>query len=594
MGESQYLVTARKYRPQHFSELIAQAHVAQGLMNALKLNRVAHAYLFTGPRGVGKTTAARILAKAINCTQNDNVEPCSRCPSCIDFETQRSLSIFEIDAASNNKVEDIRELRENVLIPPQGGHRKIYIIDEVHMLSNAAFNALLKTLEEPPPHVLFIFATTEPHKVLATILSRCQRFDFRRIPTHEIVNHLSTICDRENISADDDALHLVAQKGDGAMRDALSVFDQAIALCGTDLKYSTLADALRVVDVELFFETTRHIKERSSGGILSLAHQVISEGHDIKEFLDGLAEHIRNLLVAHTLGVNGLVDLSKNLKERYVQASAEFSEIILLRLLMVIEETQTKLPTSNSPRLSVELALVKMTRMADSVDISEALKQIQRLEHLAHTPVQPTGASTNQVRPQSQPPATVASYTPAPQAPPSPKKSQAPDPRTLALGGKPALDPNLRQNQSSRSTSSPDQSLHPTNTEQPSVQSNLNTLQEYWNEVLRNLESHVNVRGSTTLRDSKVIQLNQHIIEIAVPNQSVLTVANSPSVRTIICQTLDAMVNFAATDVKFSARPDMFPQVVIDPESEFVKLKATTPAIKQLDEAFEFNVQNAP
>jgi len=600
MGQSQYLVTARKYRPQRFSELVAQSHVAQALMNALKLERVAHAYLFTGPRGVGKTTAARILAKAINCTQHKHgeVEPCSDCPSCVDFETQRSLSIFEIDAASNNKVEDIRELRENILIPPQGGRRKIYIIDEVHMLSNAAFNALLKTLEEPPPHVLFIFATTEPHKVLPTILSRCQRFDFRRIPTHEIVSHLSTICDQENIVADDDALHLIAHKGDGALRDALSVFDQAVALCGVDLTYSKLADALRVVDIELYFDTTNHIQERASSKILSLADQVISDGYDIKEFLDGLAEHTRNLLVTNTLGIDALIDLSKNLRERYAKASAGFSETILLRLLMVIEETQTKLPTSNSPRLTVELALVKMTRMADSVDLSEALKQLQRLEETftnTPQPVHPSPSPEISKRQPSRLSTPVTSHYPAPKPTFTTQKAPTPAQSSRSIGGKPALEPNPPHTQSIPNDLTSEQSPqnHSSTMQSTSNQSDLHSLQENWNQVLKTLESHVNVRGSSILRDSQVIQLNQHVLEIAVKDEYILGVANSSSLRTTICETLAKISDLAAEDVRFFSRPEMFPQAIIDPKEEFAKLKATIPVVKQLDEAFGLNLTNA-
>ncbi|MCY4171207.1 MAG: DNA polymerase III subunit gamma/tau [Bacteroidetes bacterium] len=594
MSQSQYLVTARKYRPQLFSELVAQSHVAQALMNAMKLNRVAHAYLFTGPRGVGKTTAARILAKAINCTETENgeVEPCLTCPSCLDFESQQSLCIFEIDAASNNKVEDIRELRENVLIPPQGGHRKIYIIDEVHMLSNAAFNALLKTLEEPPAHVLFIFATTEPHKVLPTILSRCQRFDFRRIPTFEIVKHLSAICVSENITADDDALHLIAHKGDGALRDALSVFDQAVALCGTNLDYSTLADALRVVDVELFFETTNHIFNRASGEILTLADKVISDGYDIKEFLDGLAEHTRNLLVANTLGTDALIDLSKNLRERYTQASTGISETILLRLLLVIEETQTKLPTSKSPRLTVELALVKMTHMADSVDLSEAIKQIQRLEDVSTKTQKNLGSSPSHVRHQpqpTQPPTQINTHQPAQPSPPL--KPHSPNPRSLSVAGKPALDRSTSPNQSPQTAPSQAPQQQPATTQQTFNQSQLSSLQECWDQVLISLESHVNVRGTKVLRDSKVIHLDREVLEVAVPSEYILNAANKPTVRTIILELLNSTPNLPARDVKFSAQPNLFPQINIDPKEEFEKLKTTTPVVKHLDEALGLNVQ---
>ncbi|HYE58754.1 MAG TPA: DNA polymerase III subunit gamma/tau, partial [Rhodothermales bacterium] len=292
-----YLVSARKYRPQRFAELVGQEHVAETLRNALRLDRLAHAYLFSGPRGVGKTTAARLLAKAINCEvpieTRPDAEPCRQCDSCRAFEEGRSLNIIEIDAASNNKVDDIRELRDTVRVPPQGARRKVYIVDEVHMLSTSAFNALLKTLEEPPPYVLFIFATTEPHKVLPTILSRCQRFDFRRIAVEETVEHLKNIAAEEGIEADDASLLLIARKGDGALRDALSAFDQAVALCGTTLRYRELADALGVVDVDLYFEVSERVAARDAAGLLDLVDRLVRRGYDLSEFALGLQEHLR-------------------------------------------------------------------------------------------------------------------------------------------------------------------------------------------------------------------------------------------------------------------------------------------------------------
>ena len=388
MSDQRYLVTARKYRPNLFHELVAQEHVTETLKNALRLDRLAHAYLFSGPRGVGKTTAARILAKAINCTtepddRTDAAEPCRHCDSCRDFEEGRSLSIFEIDAASNNKVEDIRDLRETVRIPPQGSRKKVYIIDEVHMLSNAAFNALLKTLEEPPPHVLFIFATTEPHKVLPTILSRCQRFDFRRIPVPDIVAHLLEICRQESVTADEASLMLLARKGDGALRDALSAFDQAVSLCGTDLHYAGLAEALRVVDVDLFFEVTSHVTARNSPGMLRLVDHIVRSGYDLQEFLVGLAEHLRNLLVAFTMDDTTLIEAAEATRQRYEEASRAFSEALLLRLLMIVDEAEESIKSSTHPRMKLEMALLKMAGLGHTVDLRQALQQLDRLEAMA-------------------------------------------------------------------------------------------------------------------------------------------------------------------------------------------------------------------
>ncbi len=421
-----YLVTARKYRPATFDELVAQEHVTETLKNALRLDRLAHAYLFSGPRGVGKTTAARILAKAINCEtppeeRPDGAEPCRHCASCETFEAGRSMTIFEIDAASNNKVDDIRELRETVRIPPQGSRKKVYIIDEVHMLSTAAFNALLKTLEEPPPHVLFIFATTEPHKVLPTILSRCQRFDFRRIPVPEITRRLHEICEQEAITADEASLMLIARKGDGALRDALSAFDQAVSLCGTDLRYAELAEALRVVDVDLFFEVTQHITAGHAGGLLQLVDRIVGAGYDLQEFLTGLAEHLRNLLVACTLNDTALIEAAEATRQRYAQTANVFTETNLLRLLMLVDEAETSIKDSPQPRMKLELSMLKMAHLAHTVDLRTALQKLEALEQQLNT-------GTTLPTDRSSAPAPPAPLRPQPAyqpAPPQPAPSTA-------------------------------------------------------------------------------------------------------------------------------------------------------------------------
>ncbi|MEO1074897.1 MAG: DNA polymerase III subunit gamma/tau [Bacteroidota bacterium] len=379
-----YLVTARKYRPQTFADLVAQEHVAQTLQNAILHDRLAQAYLFSGPRGVGKTTAARLVAKAINCTtpldQRTGAEPCRTCDSCRAFEEGRSLNIIEVDAASNNRVDDIRDLREKVRIPPQGARKKIYILDEVHMLSQGAFNALLKTLEEPPPHVLFIFATTEPHKVLPTILSRTQRFDFRRIAVPEIVSRLQHIAHEEGITADAEALMLLARKGDGALRDALSIFDQAVSLCGTDLRYDALADALGVVDTDLFFETTALALAQDRAGMLRLVDRLMARGYDLTEYLVGLAEHLRDLLAVKTTGDGTLIEATDAVQARYVQAAGPFGEDDLLRMLMIADETEQALKMAPQPRLKLELALLKLASLAKATDLAAVLTKLERLE----------------------------------------------------------------------------------------------------------------------------------------------------------------------------------------------------------------------
>lgn len=433
MSEQRYLVTARKYRPQRFDELVAQEHVTETLRNAIRFDRLAHAYLFSGPRGVGKTTAARILAKAINCAtaseeRDGEAEPCRACEQCRTFEEGRSLNVIEIDAASNNRVDDIRDLRETVRIPPQGARRKVYIVDEVHMLSTAAFNALLKTLEEPPPHVLFIFATTEPHKVLPTILSRCQRFDFRRISVPEIVARLSDICNEENIRADEASLLLIARKGDGALRDALSVFDQAVSLCGSDIAYAELVKALGVVDIDRYFEVTDRIAARDMGGMLQLVENAIRAGHDLQEFLAGLTEHLRNLLVARTMENTELIEAAEATRKRYAEAVAPFSEMDLLRLLTLAANAESTLRNSIQPRLKVETILLNMAMVTLGADLREALAKIDRLEATEpdrRPPDRADAKASASPRAPEKTTSTVRTTT----APPPPKKQNTPAPR---------------------------------------------------------------------------------------------------------------------------------------------------------------------
>ncbi|MGB3543381.1 DNA polymerase III subunit gamma/tau, partial [Rubrivirga sp.] len=379
-----YTVTARKYRPQTFDDLVAQEHVAETFRNAITRDRLAHVYLLCGPRGVGKTTAARLIAKAVNCQtpleERDRAEPCRTCESCHAFEQGRSLNVFEIDAASNNGVDYMRDLRDKALVPPQGAKKKVYILDEVHMLSASAFNALLKLLEEPPPYVMFIFATTEPHKVLPTILSRSQRFDFRRISVPEIVDRLREISAAEGITADDESLVLLARKGDGALRDALSVYDQAVSVCGTVLEVGALRKALGVVDADVYFAVTDRARNGDRAGLLSLVDGVVRAGHDLDELVQGLAEHLRDLLVARSTGKGDLIEGTLATKERYLDAASIYAEADLLHLLMLSERAAQDLRDSRQPRLTLELALLKMASLESAADLGRLLDRLSALE----------------------------------------------------------------------------------------------------------------------------------------------------------------------------------------------------------------------
>jgi DNA polymerase-3 subunit gamma/tau len=409
---SEYLVTARKWRPMRFEDVAAQEHITTTLRNAIAAGRLAHAYLFSGPRGVGKTTTARILARAVNCLHPTDSNPDNSCSICREILEGRSFDVLEIDGASNRGVDEIRNLRESVRYAPSQGKYRVYIIDEVHMLTKEAFNALLKTLEEPPAHVLFIFATTEIHKVPATILSRCQRFDFRRIATGEIAANLRAIAAGEQVTLDEESLMMIARKGDGSLRDAQSTFDQVVSLCGPTVTYGVLIDALNIVDVELFFRVTGLVKARDTGGALQLVEQLMSRGHDLREFLSGLAEHLRNLLVARTTGETTLIEASDVYRERYLKESAAFGVPDLLRLIRQVSASEQAIRWSAQPRFRVEADLIQMVSTQTAPEVGELLRQIEELkkklsEPSSPAPSAPRGGTVNT-------PAGAPSRTPSP------------------------------------------------------------------------------------------------------------------------------------------------------------------------------------
>lgn len=375
-----YLVTARKWRPLKFEDVVGQEHITTTLRNAIARNRISHAYLFSGPRGVGKTTTARILAKAINCLNPKDFNPDNECEICLEITEGRNMDVLEIDGASNRGIEEIRNLRESVKYVPTKNKYKVYVIDEVHMLTKEAFNALLKTLEEPPAHVIFIFATTEIFKVPATILSRCQRFDFRRISTDEIMKHLQLIAKTEKIKIDDDALLIIAKKGDGSMRDAQSIFDQVVSFCGNEIDTKSTIQALGLVDQEIFFRTTDIIRNKDTKAAIVLVDEIITQGYDIKEYLSGLTEHLRNFIITITTGNTKLIEVAEIYKKKYAEDAKHFKENDLLRLIKIVTEAQNSIKWDVQPRYKLELALIQMTKLDNSVEIEKLLNQIQELK----------------------------------------------------------------------------------------------------------------------------------------------------------------------------------------------------------------------
>ncbi|MEP7169491.1 MAG: DNA polymerase III subunit gamma/tau [Bacteroidota bacterium] len=385
---NEFVVSARKYRPATFDTVIGQAAITTTLKNAIKNKHLAQSFLFCGPRGVGKTTCARILAKTINCTNLlENIEACNECESCVSFDNNQSFNIYELDAASNNSVDDIRSLVDQVRFPPQLGKYKIYIIDEVHMLSAAAFNAFLKTLEEPPSYAIFILATTEKHKIIPTILSRCQIFDFNRIRVDDIAKHLEWISEKENVNAEPDALHIIAQKADGALRDALSIFDQIVSFAGNKVTYRDVISNLNILDYDYYFRITDDILAGNLSSVLLTFNELLSDGFDGHHFINGLSSHFRDLLVGKDAATLQLLEVSKNIKEKYKKQSQETSSQLLFHLLDISNKCDVEYRAAKNQRLHVELALIKMCRLQISNTSEKKTEDGITLKNIPENPV---------------------------------------------------------------------------------------------------------------------------------------------------------------------------------------------------------------
>ena len=378
---SSFVVSARKYRPMRFDEVVGQGHVSKTLKNALQNDHLAHAFLFCGPRGVGKTTCARILAKVLNCQNlTEDHEPCNTCDACKAFNENASFNIVELDAASNNSVEHIRSLVEQVRFQPQQGKYKIFIIDEVHMLSQSAFNAFLKTLEEPPSYAIFILATTEKHKIIPTILSRCQIFDFKRIQVPEIVKHLKSICTTESIEADEEALHIIGQKADGALRDALSIFDRIVSFSGNKINYEDVISNLNVLDYDYYFRVVDALLLEDTAKTLLILDEVMRMGFDGDIFINGLAEHLRNILVAKDNQTVELLSVSEALKKRYLDQANNTPSAFIISALDVANECDINYKMARNKRLHVEMAMIKMTYINQVLNASNLVVAGEVLE----------------------------------------------------------------------------------------------------------------------------------------------------------------------------------------------------------------------
>ncbi len=502
-----YIVSARKYRPTTFESVVGQQALTQTLRNAIRTNHLAHAYLFCGPRGVGKTTCARIFAKTINCL-NPTAEhdACNQCESCVAFNEQRSFNIHELDAASNNSVEDIRSLIDQVRIPPQIGKYSVYIIDEVHMLSQGAFNALLKTLEEPPSYAIFILATTEKHKVLPTILSRCQVYDFSRITVADTIHHLQYVAGQEGITASEEALNVVAQKADGGMRDALSIFDQLVSFCGTNISYEQAIEVLNVLDTDYYFRLVNAALIGNVSEALLLLNEVLVKGFDAGHFVTGFAQHLRDVLVSKDVATVQLLETSDAIRQHYQEQAQRCAAKWLYNALDIMNTCDINYRTAKNKRLTVELALVKLCRLTE-VPVQEVQKVQSNNVQTATPAAQPAPRPTTAPQPTAVVQPTVAPKPATPTAPPPPKPT---------LGAMPSLGNLGKLSATPQATAQPTATV-PTEQQKRNTPFTLDQLKSAWVGQIKHFENEERFKAMLTTYE--LTQDSDTMFHITVDNQ---------------------------------------------------------------------------
>lgn len=486
-----YIVLARKYRPQNFDEVYAQEHITTILKNAIRTSRIAHAFLFTGPRGVGKTSLARIFAKSLNCVEGPTINPCNVCHNCVEITSGVSNDVIEIDGASNTGVDDIRELQRELLYAPSQSKSKIYIIDEVHMLSKNAFNALLKTLEEPPENVIFVFATTEPHKVIPTIVSRCQRFDFKRIPVDAIVQRLREVLDKENISIDNESLYLIAGKADGGMRDALSMMDQVLSYCAQEVRIEQVREIFGLLPNAVYQSILQSISSKDAKQLIEILHQVFEQGSDIQEFINNLMDFIRLVLLSK-LGIS-CQEINPEEAGIYIDCAKSFEVNTLTYIISVLIQTKADLKSSTNPYLILEVVMLKLAKLEEMEDISKILEFIHN-KGLEPTP--PTRNTNHNITPEHAQTSINQPKEVTPQV--SPQVSQAAKPQT-----QPAINAAISDNPSDEKSSF-------------ALEFSDATVQEHWKQIVDRIKSQELSNGIFLERNATLAGTGINLINIKI------------------------------------------------------------------------------
>ncbi|MFC1569227.1 DNA polymerase III subunit gamma/tau [bacterium] len=575
-----YLVLARKWRPDSWDKLIAQDHVTGTLKNAIQHERLAHAYLFTGPRGVGKTSAARILAKALNCENGPVITPCNNCSNCLEIAEGRNVDVFEIDGASNRGIDEVRNLRENIRYTPAKGKYRIYIIDEVHMLTTEAFNALLKTLEEPPEHVLFIFATTEPHKVPATIVSRCQRFDFRRVSTQHIISHLGVICQEEGIQIEENALLLIARKAEGSMRDGQSILDQMISYTSDQIRAEDVIQALGLIDEELFFEVTDVIVERDLAKCFHLIEKVFTGGYDLEEFLHGLGEHLRNILIVRSTGQLDLIEKTATLKKRYQQNSQIFLEEDVLRMIRIVTETSVAIKYNENSRMALEMAMVKMAKLDKTVTLEELMLKLSGL------PKDP-GHETSVNTPTTPPIEPILPDNPSPVKPPEAKS----DSRDQKKSADSPSDKSDISDSAETTAPSEDSDKLPCDTDDPSI--DLETVQLHWDDIIASVKKKKITVGSF-LQEGIPVRVDGDTLEIGFGLSNGFHVDSILRSKLLVIQALkevlDVDLKFRCVKGDYKTEETIKPQTKADKRAELQSLGEENEVVKKIVDEFDVEI----